>query len=142
MNRVILTGRLAADPELKQTQSGVSVCQLRLAVERKFKNANGKRETDWINIVAWRNTAEFCARYLQKGAKIGVEGMIQTRSYEAQDGSKRYVTEVVADGVEFCESRRDSTPTPGDADAPGQAQTNSSMPAGFVEVEDDDQLPF
>lgn len=139
MNRVILTGRLGGDPELKQTQSGVAVCQFRLAVERKFKGADGKRETGWINIVAWRNTAEFCARYLKKGAKIGVEGMIQTRSYDAQDGSKRYVTEVVADGVEFCESRRDGAPPPSDADAPRQA--NSSMPAGFEEVEDD-TLPF
>lgn len=134
MNRVILTGRLGADPELKQTQSGVSVCQFRLAVERKFKNADGKRETDWINIVAWRNTAEFCARYLQKGAKIGVEGMIQTRSYDAQDGSKRYATEVVADSVEFCESKQSAAQG-------GQAQ-NSSMPAGFVEVDDSDELPF
>lgn len=133
MNRVALTGRLGADPELKQTQSGVSVCQFRLAVERKFKNADGKRETDWINIVAWRNTAEFCARYLKKGAKIGVEGMIQTRSYEAQDGSKRYATEVVADGVEFCEGKQSAAQG-------GQAQ-NSSMPAGFEEVEDD-TLPF
>lgn len=138
MNRVVLTGRLGADPELKQTQSGVSVCQFRLAVDRKFKNADGKRETDWINIVAWRNTAEFCARYLQKGAKIGVEGMIQTRSYDAQDGSKRYVTEVVADSVEFCESRRDSAPAPGDADAPAAGRTTAD---GFTEVEDD-ELPF
>lgn len=134
MNRVILTGRLGGDPELKQTQSGVAVCQFRLAVERKFKGADGKRETDWINIVAWRNTAEFCARYLKKGAKIGVEGMIQTRSYDAQDGSKRYVTEVVADGVEFCEGKQETG-------APAQRQANSSMPAGFEEVEDD-TLPF
>lgn len=139
MNRVILTGRLGGDPELKQTQSGVAVCQFRLAVERKFKGADGKRETDWINIVAWRNTAEFCARYLKKGAKIGVEGMIQTRSYDAQDGSKRYVTEVVADGVEFCESRRDGAPTPSDADAPQQAGRTTAD--GFTEVEDD-ELPF
>lgn len=134
MNRVTLIGRIGTDIELKQTQSGVSVCQFRLAVERKFKDKDGKRETDWINIVAWRNTAEFCARYLQKGAKIGVEGMIQTRSYEAQDGSKRYVTEVVADSVEFCESKQSAAQG-------GQAQS-SSMPAGFVEVDDDDTLPF
>lgn len=138
MNRVTLIGRIGTDIELKQTQSGVSVCQFRLAVERKFKDKDGKRETDWINIVAWRNTAEFCARYLQKGAKIGVEGMIQTRSYEAQDGSKRYVTEVVADSVEFCESRRDSAPTPGDAGAPAAGRTTAD---GFTEVEDD-ELPF
>lgn len=133
MNRVILTGRLGGDPELKQTQSGVAVCQFRLAVERKFKDKDGKRETDWINIVAWRNTAEFCARYLKKGAKIGVEGMIQTRSYDAQDGSKRYVTEVVADGVEFCESRRDGAPAP--------QQAGRTTADGFTEVEDD-ELPF
>lgn len=138
MNRVVLTGRLGADPEVKQTQSGVAVCQFRLAVERKFKDKDGNRVTDWINIVAWRNTAEFCARYLKKGSKIGLEGTIQTRSYDAQDGSKRYVTEVVADGVEFCESRRDGAPAPGDADAPAAGRTTAD---GFTEVEDD-ELPF
>lgn len=138
MNRAVLTGRLGADPEVKQTQSGVAVCQFRLAVDRKFKDKDGNRVTDWINIVAWRNTAEFCARYFKKGAKIGVEGTIQTRSYDAQDGTKRYVTEVVADSVEFCESRRDGAPAPGDADAPAAGRTTAD---GFTEVEDD-ELPF
>lgn len=138
MNRAVLTGRLGADPEVKQTQSGVAVCQFRLAVDRKFKDKDGNRVTDWINIVAWRNTAEFCARYFKKGAKIGVEGTIQMRSYDAQDGTKRYVTEVVADSVEFCESRRDGAPAPGDADAPAAGRTTAD---GFTEVEDD-ELPF
>ena len=91
-------------------------------------SAQGEREADFVNIVAWRGTAEFCGRYLQKGMKIAVSGALQTRSYQAQDGSKRYVTEVVADSVEFCESRRETAP-------------EATPQTGFQEV-DDDEMPF
>lgn len=130
MNQVILIGRLAADPESRTTQSGISQCTFRLAVPRSYKNAQGEREADFVSIVAWRSTAEFCARYLKKGMKIALSGSIQTRTYQAQDGSKRYATEVIAGSVEFAESRREETQTA--AEAP---QTE------FTEV-DDDELPF
>lgn len=106
MNKVILIGNLAADPESRTTQSGVAQCTLRLAVQRRFADKQtGERAADFFNVVCWRQTAEFAARYLSKGRKIAVEGSLQTRSYDAQDGSKRYVTEVIADNVEFCDSR-------------------------------------
>lgn len=101
MNKAIIIGNLTKDPELTQTTSGISVCRFSLAVSRKFTNAEGERETDFLNIVVWRNLAENCAKYLKKGSKAAVTGSIQTRSYDAQDGSKRYVTEIVAEEVEF-----------------------------------------
>ena len=105
MNKAILIGNLTRDPEVRTTGSGVSVCTFTIAVNRRFANQQGVREADFINIVAWRQTAELCGRYLAKGRKVAVVGSIQTRSYDAQDGSKRYVTEVVANEVEFMGSR-------------------------------------
>lgn len=101
MNKAIIIGNLTRDPELTQTTSGISVCRFALAVPRKFTNAEGERETDFLNIVVWRNLADICHKYLKKGSKAAVTGSIQTRSYDAQDGSKRYVTEIVAEDVEF-----------------------------------------
>ena len=89
MNAVILVGNLARDPELRTTQSGVALCNLTIAVNRRFANADGQREADFINCVAWRQTAEFIHKYFQKGQKIVLRGSLQTRSYDAQDGSKR-----------------------------------------------------
>lgn len=133
MNKVILIGHLAADPESRTTQSGVAQCTLRLAVTRRFADKQtGQREADFFNVICWRNTAEFAAKYLAKGRRIAVEGSLQTRSYDAQDGSKRYVTEVIADSVEFCDSKPE-----------GSQSTPKPQPAqgGFTEV-DDDELPF
>lgn len=110
-------------------------CTLRLAVQRRFADKQtGQREADFFNIVCWRNTAEFAAKYLSKGRRVAVEGSLQTRSYDAQDGSKRYVTEVIADNVEFCDSRQDG----------GQAgaQKPQRDPQGGFEEVDDDELPF
>ena len=144
MNKVILIGNLANDPEPFTTQSGISRSTFRLAVNRRFANAQGVRETDFLTIVAWRQSADFCNRYLKKGNKVAVEGSIQTRSYDAQDGSRRYVTEVIADNVEFLSSRNedggaprqyDNGPTP-----PPERPANASM-NDFTEV-DDDELPF
>ncbi len=105
MNKAILIGNLTKDPELTQTTSGISVCRFSLAIQRKFTNSEGERETDFINIVVWRNLADNCHKYLKKGSKAAVTGSIQTRSYDAQDGTKRYVTEVVAEEVEFVGSK-------------------------------------
>ena len=100
-NKVWLMGNLTKDPESQTTSSGITVCKFTLAVQRKFSNANGEKETDFINIVAWRTLAENCIKYLSKGKKVAVVGAIQTRSYDAQDGTKRYVTEIMAEEVEF-----------------------------------------
>ena len=143
MNKVILIGNLAADPESRTTQSGVAQCTLRLAVQRRFANQQGVREADFFTVVCWRQTAEFCSRYLSKGRRIAVEGSLQTRSYDAQDGSKRYVTEVIADNVEFCDSRPDGArprtdnPPPVQEPPAGYGMNNG----GFTEI-DDDELPF
>lgn len=108
MNNVNLIGRLTKAPELKQTASNTSVLTGTLAVNRTFKNQNGEREADFINIVAWRQTAEIIAQYCGKGSQIGVTGRIQTRNYENQQGQSVYVTEVVAEHVDLLDSKNDS----------------------------------
>jgi len=140
MNKVILIGNLTRDPEARTTQSGVAVTTFTIAVNRRFTNQQGVREADFINIVAWRQTAELCARYLSKGRKVAVEGSIQTRSYDAQDGTKRYVTEVVADNVEFIGSNQQGEARPRQDSVPLPPEP-SYTPGGFTEV-DDDELPF
>ena len=143
MNKAILIGNLANDPETRTTQSGIAQCTVRLAVQRRFANQQGVREADFLTIVCWRQTAELCARYLSKGRKVAVEGSIQVRSYDAQDGSKRYVTEIIADSVEFLGSR-DEGQRSGDYAAPAAPAPAPHAPAGgsgFTEV-DDDELPF
>lgn len=104
LNRVILIGRLTRDPELRYTNSGVAVAQFTLAVDRPFTNQQGEREADFIPIVTWRQLAENCANYLQKGRLAAVEGRIQVRNYENAEGRRVYVTEVIADNVRFLES--------------------------------------
>lgn len=145
MNKAILIGNLANDPEARTTQSGISMCTFRLAVQRRVPNQQGVREADFFTIVAFRQTADFCSRYLTKGTKIAVEGSIQNRSYDAQDGSKRYVTEIIADNIEFASSRSDR-PAPSADAAP--AAPHATIPPvgqpsndGFATV-DDDELPF
>ena len=131
MNKVILIGNIAADPETRTTQSGVTQCTLRIAVQRRFADKQtGKRESDFFNVACWRQTADFAGKYLTKGRKVAVEGSLQTRSYDAQDGSKRYVTEVIADSVEFCDSKPEG----------GQSGAQAAH-GGLTEV-DDDELPF
>lgn len=101
MNKVILIGRLTRDPELRTISNGTATTSFSIAVNRTFTNQNGEREADFINCVAWRKQAENIAKYCVKGTQVAVEGRIQTRSYDAQDGTKRYVTEVIADNVTF-----------------------------------------
>ena len=105
MNKVILIGNLTKDPEISTTTNGVSVCRFSLAVTRRYTNSSGEREADFINIVVWRALAENCHKFLRKGSKAAVVGTLQSRAYDATDGTKRYVTEVVADEVEFISTR-------------------------------------
>ncbi|MBO4242989.1 MAG: single-stranded DNA-binding protein [Clostridiales bacterium] len=104
MNKVMLVGRLTKDPELKNTSSQVQFCNFTIAVDRRFKDANGQRQADFINCVAWRQTASFIGSYFRKGSRIGIVGSIQSRSFDDNSGQKRYVTEVVVDEAEFVES--------------------------------------
>ena len=137
MNKVILIGNLSKDPELATTNGGVSVCRFTIAVQRRFQNAEGERDADFINVVVWRGQAENCHKYLKKGSKCAVEGRIQTSSYEAQDGTRRYVTEVVADNVEFVGTRQRE-----DGGAPVAAKSQPAKPVADLEPIDDDSLPF
>ena len=105
MNRVVLVGRLTKDPELRKTPNGSSVVNFTVAINRTFTNASGESETDFINCVAWGRTADNMAAYVSKGSLIGVDGRIQTRSYDNQNGQRVYVTEVFADSVQFLESK-------------------------------------
>ena len=101
LNRVVLIGRLTADPELRYTKNGIAVATFTLAVDRRYKNAEGERETDFIDIVVWRQQAENCSNYLSKGKLAAVDGSLQIRSYEAKDGTRRKVAEVIAEDVRF-----------------------------------------
>ena len=104
MNKVELVGRLTKDPEVKLTSNQTQFCNFTVAVDRRFKDANGQRQADFISCVAWRQTASFIQKYFRKGSRIGLVGSIQTRNYEDQNGQKRYITEVVVDEAEFVES--------------------------------------
>jgi len=138
MNKAILVGRLTKDPELTQTTTGISVCRFTVAINRRFKNAAGESEADFLNCVAWRQTAENLAQYQRKGAQIGVVGTIQTRSYDGNDGIKRYVTEIIADEVEFLTPKQAQDSLP---DAPPERKAKPR--AQDLEPYDDaDSLPF
>lgn len=135
MNKVILSGRICSDIELKETGSGTNVCSFRLAVQRRFKNAEGNYEADFISCVAWRSNAEFISNYFSKGDPIELIGSIQTRNYE-KDGQRVYITEVVVDEVGFALSKK----TEGTAEA---AHTPPTDTDGFMPMPDDsDDLPF
>lgn len=135
---MIIIGNIAKEPETRITGSGITQCNLRVAVQRRFANASGVRESDFFDVVCWRQTAEFVNKYALKGRKVAVEGSLQTRSYDAQDGSKRYVTEIIADNVEFCDKAPEHKPLNGVV-----AQAQTTFGSEFVEVEaDDEELPF
>jgi single-strand DNA-binding protein len=147
MNKVILMGRLARDPDVRTTQSGMQVARMTIAVDRRISRAKaqaGQQTADFINLVAWDRTAEFAGQYLAKGRQILIEGRIQTGSYEGQDGTKRYTTDVICDRIEFADSR----PQNGGMDggyAPRAAAPESSAPAAppfdNAPIADDD-IPF
>jgi single-strand DNA-binding protein len=141
INRVILVGRLTKDPELKYTPNGVAVCNFTLAVNRTFTNQQGEREADFVNVVVWRRPAENAANFLKKGSLAGVDGRLQTRSYEGQNG-KVYVTEVVADSVQFLETKGKDSGSQNNARS-GQNQAYGD-PFGYgepINISDDD-IPF
>ncbi len=145
MNKVILVGNLARDPELTTTPNGVNVCRFTIAVSRPFANADGNRETDFINCVAWRSNAEFVSKYFKKGSPAGVCGSIQTRNYEDKDGNKRYVTEVSVDSVEFVGRKSDNgEPTEKSKfdDEPKSTSNAGGNKIAKFEPIDDDDLPF
>ena len=142
LNCAVIMGRLTADPELRQTPSGVSVTRFTVAVDRGYVKAGEERKADFINVVAWRQTAEFVSRYFQKGSMIAVHGSIQTGSYE-KDGVKRYTVEISADNVSFCGSKSET----GTNGAPSTTSTAApSFSNGglddFAAMADDDDLPF
>ena len=150
LNKVILCGRLTADPELKQTPSGIAVVSFTLAVNRRFqaKSADGTQQAqqaDFITVVAWRQTAEFISRYFRKGSALCVTGSIQTRSWQDQQGQKRYATEVVADEAMFVDSKNEGGSVGGQYADSYNAPSYSSSPASapkFEELKTDDDLPF
>lgn len=139
LNRVILQGRLGAEPELKATPSGVEVVTVNVACDRDRKDANGQRQTDWVTVTAWRQTAKFLSQYFQKGNSILVEGRLQTRSYTDKEGNKRTAFEVVADNVHFCGSKTEG----GQATNYGAPNYGTPGADAFQELsEDDGALPF
>lgn len=152
LNKVFLQGRLVADPELRRTQSNTAVASFRLAVDQDYKDKEtGQRKADFINVVAWRQTAEFVSRFLTKGRMAIVEGKLQTRDYTDRDGNRRFVTEVVADNVYFGDSRKDGAApaesSQGYGNASGYGASASgygSASTGFTDLggDDDGELPF
>ncbi len=138
MNRCVILGNLTRDPELKTTTTGKSVCNFTVAVSRRFSGPNGEREADYIPVVVWGKQAESSAKYLRKGSQCSVAGSIQTRSYEATDGSRRYITEVVADEVQFL--ARTAGSGGNNSNDTNSASSEDSAPADMQEVNED--LPF
>lgn len=146
LNRIIIMGRLTRDPELRHTQSGTAVASFSLAVDRDFKNQNGEKETDFIDVVAWRNSAEFVSRYFTKGRMAVVEGRLQIRDWTDREGGKRRSAEVVADNIYFGDSKRDGETGGASFSRPAAPADYGMPPVGgdqFAELADDDgELPF
>ena len=132
LNRIIVMGRMTRDPELRRTNSGTAVASFTVAVDRDFKSQSGEKETDFIDVVAWRNTAEFVSKYFSKGRMAVVEGRLQLRDWTDKEGNKRRTAEIVADSVYFGDSKKDNESAPAQSEPQG----------GFSEVEDDGDIPF
>jgi len=154
MNKIILVGRLTKDPEVRSTSAGFTTANFTVAVNRNFKNKDGNYDADFLPCVAFRNTADFVSKFFKKGNMISLEGRVQTRSYDAQDGSRRYVTEVVVENVEFVGGRNESSSTSNEyVDAPSEAPIDN-MPEYDIPTSDpyenydkevslsDNDLPF
>lgn len=152
LNVAVLMGRLVADPELRHTPNGVSVTSFTIAVDRSYVKAGTERQTDFIDVVAWRNNAEFVCKYFRKGQLAAVQGSIQTRTYTDKDGNKRKAVEIVADNVHFAEPKREGGGSSGNyprAGAPANDRSEQPAPAyangdtgDFEEIPSDDDLPF
>ncbi len=147
MNKWIGIGRLTKDPEIKLTSNQTQFCQFTVAIDRRFKDQNGQRQADFINCLAWKNTAVFIQKYFKKGNRIGLAGSIQTRSYEDQNGQKHFITEVIIDEAEFVESQNTNqaqsavpvNPAPSEPQNPGVPQNTQTV---VNEPEIDGELPF
>ena len=129
LNHITIMGRLTRDPELRRTNSGIAVASFTVAVDRDFKSLSGEKETDFIDVVVWRNTAEFVSKYFSKGRMAVVEGRLQLRDWTDKDGNKRRNAEVLADNIYFGDAKRDT-------------DSGTAQPTGFTEIEDDGDLPF
>ena len=137
MNFVMITGNVATEPEAYTTQNGISRSSFKVAVQRRYKNAEGKHDADFFPVVAWRGTADFCNRYVKKGRKVAITGNLQTRSYDGKDGNKHYITEINVDSIETLDKP--------DGDRPANRQQNAPEPPApndFQEVDAGDDLPF
>ncbi|GEL76340.1 single-stranded DNA-binding protein [Tenuibacillus multivorans] len=141
LNRVVLVGRLTKDPDLRYTPNGVAVANFTVAVNRPFSNQQGEREADFINCVIWRRPAENLANYMKKGSMVGVDGRIQTRNFEGQDGRRVFMTEVVADSVQFLESKG-SSQSGQSAQRSAAPNTSNSQDQGGFKKSQDEQNPF
>lgn len=149
LNVVVLTGRLTADPELRHTPNDIAVTSFTLAVNRKFSRPGEEKQTDFIDIVAWRNTAEFVCKYFKKGQLIAIEGSIQTRTYQDKDGNKRKAFEIVARDAQFAESKKSASDDSFESKSSSSStmnESNDSYSSGnnddFQTIESDDDLPF
>ena len=140
MNKVILIGNLTKDPEQQYTPSNICVCRFTVAVNRSYSSASGDKQTDFLPVVCWRSQAENCARHLKKGSKVGVSGSIQTRTYDDRDGVRRYVTEIVADEVQFLSTRNDGTEDI--QEIPEVVANRRPRVEDAKPVNSDDDLPF
>lgn len=138
MNRFVGVGRLTKDPDLRFTQNGTAVSNFTIAINRPFTNQQGDREADFINCVIWRKPAENLAQYMSKGSRVGVDGRIQTRNYENDEGRRVFITEVVADSVQFLESKKEQQDNQGQ---PAPNHQPRSAPGEPIEIHDED-LPF
>lgn len=132
---------MVRDPELKNTNSGKAVANFTLAIDRRFKNKDGQKEADFINCQAWGKTAEVLGQYTKKGSRIGIVGRLQVRSYDAQDGTKRWVTEVVVEELEFLESKKDGNSNVANTQQPNQSQ-GMDLDEDFHLMADGDDIPF
>lgn len=140
MNKVLLLGRLTKDPELKTTPGGASVCSFTVACDRRYQKEGQERQADFINCIAWRNTAEFISKFFIKGMRIAIEGSIQTRSWDDNEGNKRYVTEVIVDHAEFASDKRN------DNESQSYIPNKPTIPTGdidgFIPVDIEEDIPF
>jgi single-strand DNA-binding protein len=142
LNVAVLMGRLVSDPELRHTSNDVAVCSFTLAVDRAFQKSGQDRKADFIDIVAWRSTAEFAAKYFRKGQLVAIQGSIQTRSYTDKDGNKRKAFEVVADNVHFAESKKENVGNSHVTPDNGRDKDYPQDDGDFEEIPTDDDLPF
>ena len=138
MNKVVIIGNLTRDPELTTTANGVNFCRFTVAVGRNFTSSDGEREADFLPVIAWRNQADNCYKYIKKGSKVAVVGSVQTRNYEGNDGQRRYITEIVAENVEFLTTKNNAS----DGETDGEKANAKTDVVNKFEPIDDDNLPF